>query len=246
MTAEGPADRRGELGDAARTGAPFDLGDSRDLAAAVRAAWEENQIGVPSRPEVPRPPLDKRSRGTLASESVDRETDPLAHLREGTARRFSLRFPGPLHLPAVRPRARTLAAAGVALAALAASAAFPIVTGATRRSPVVAEPRPAPTTTTSARVAPTTAFTYPPETIVPPDTTVVTAPAPAAVASESPTPVSAAPTPTPTTSRPRTTPTTRSTPQTTRAPAPTTTQPPPPPPDDGGGSGDPTEPPPYP
>lgn len=246
MTVDGPADRaRGEGSDEPRGGAPFDLGDSRDLAAAVRAAWGDPQPDTSPRPEVPRPPLDKRTRGTPAAETVDGATDPLAHLlgrpRGGTPGRFSLRILDSLHLPTGRPKARTLVAAGVAVVALVAAAVFPIVSGATKRTPAVAEHR-RPVTTTSIRMAPTTAFTYPPETIVPPETTAVPAPA-AAVGGDSSTPVSAASTRTPTTSRPRTTSTTRSAPQTTQAPAPTTTQPPPPPPDDGGGS---TEPPPYP
>lgn len=246
MTAEGPEDRAGaeELG-APNAGAPFDLGDSRDLAAAVRAAWDADQNGAAARPSVPRPPLDKRTGATGAPQAPAREVDPLAHLRHGTPRRFSLPTLGSFRFPTGRPAPKTLAAVGVAVAALAAAAAFPVVSDSTEPSPVVAEPR-RPVTTTSLRAAPTTAFTYPPETIVPPDTTAVPAAPAAASEADSSTAVSSAPAPTATTSRPRSTPTTRATSRTTSEPAPTTTQPPPPPPDDSGGSDESGEPPPYP
>ena len=223
-----------------RAGAPFDLGDSRDLAAAVRAAWHEATPDGPARVEIPRPPLDPRSRPPAGP------VDPLAHLRSGATTRFAIQWPSRLRMPTTRPRTRTLVAAGAVFAALIVSAAVPIFSGATGPPRQVAEVREAQSTTTTRQVAPTTAFTYPPETILGPSTTVAPAPPIAAEAASSPASSPASGEQTATTSRPRTSSTTRATPPTTRAPSPTTTQAPAPPPDDGSGSGGSDEPPPYP
>ena len=220
----------------------FDLGDSRDLAAAVKAAWGDNASGPTAAPAaVPRPPL---TRGGTEGPTSGRP-DPLAHLRGETVRtRRVPRVGVPLRLQTMRRS--TLVASAAAGVAVVLAAAVPVFGG---REPArltrVADERPTPTTA-AVRAVPTTAFTYPPETLVPVESTAP--PATAAPANPAGTPVaSARPTAT-TAARPKSTPTTRRpSPTTTRpAPATTTTQPAPPPsspPDDDGGS---SEPPPYP
>ena len=230
----------GEQGDPEPGAVPFDLGDSRDLAAAVRAAWAAPTFSPASGPvEVARPSTDGQARSAPGDIAP---ADPLAHLRgEVQRRKIAPKFA----LPNVRG-STLVASLGVA-AALLAAAAFPVVSGGNPRpSSGRVEERARPTTSTSTRAASTTAFTYPPETLAP------TATAPPPVAPPAPAEGGRAPAetaPTATTARPRTATTARpaSSPTTkARAPTTTTTQAPPPPPDNGGGSSDPDEPPPYP